>query len=101
MEYAIRRDEKGKPVVSVEEDILAGVPQKDWARTVKQALKDKFPNGVTVGSNQIQITGKSRNEITNSKDTMWLKRNQSDVYADKMRAANNADEILQASTRCV
>lgn len=98
MEYAIRRDEKGKPVVSVEEDILAGVSQKDWARTVKQALKEKFPNGVTVGSNQIQITGKSRNEITNSKDTMWLKRNQSDVYADKMRAANNADEILQAST---
>lgn len=98
MECAIRRDEKGKPVVSVEEDILAGVPQKDWARTVKQALKEKFPNGVTVGSNQIQITGKSRNEITNSKDTMWLKRNQSDVYADKMRAANNADEILQAST---
>ena len=98
MEYAIRRDEKGKPVVSVEEDILAGVPQKDWARTVKRALKEKFPNGVTVGSNQIQITGKSRNEITNSKDTMWLKRNQSDVYADKMRAANNADEILQAST---
>ena len=97
MEYAIRRDEKGKPVVSVEEDILAGVPQKDWARTVKQALKEKFPNGVTVGSNQIQITGKSRNEITNSKDTMWLKSNQSDVYADKMRAANNADEILQAS----
>lgn len=98
MEYAIRRDEKGKPVVSVEEDILAGVPQKDWARTVKRALKEKFPNGVTVGSNQIQITGKSRNEITNSKDTMWLKRNQSDVYSDKMRAANNADEILQAST---
>lgn len=97
MEYAIRRDEKGKPVVSVEEDILAGVPQKDWARTVKQALKEKFPNGVTVGSNQIQITGKSRNEITNSKDTMWLKSNQSGVYADKMRAANNADEILQAS----
>lgn len=98
MEYAVRRDEKGKPVVSVEEDILAGVPQKDWARTVKRALKEKFPNGVTVGNNQIQITGKSRNEITNSKDTMWLKRNQSDVYADKMRAANNADEILQAST---
>lgn len=98
MEYAIRRDEKGKPVVSVEEDILAGVPQKDWARTVKRALKEKFPNGVTVGSNQIQITGKSRSEITNSKDTRWLKHSQPDVYADKMRATNNADEILQAST---
>lgn len=98
MEYAIRRDEKGKPVVLVEEDILAGVPQKDWARTVKQALKEKFPNGVTVGSNQIQITGKSRGEITSSKDTRWLKHSQPDVYADKMRATNNADEILQAST---
>lgn len=98
MEYAIRRDEKGKPVVSVEEDILAGVPQKDWARTVKRALKEKFPNGVTVGSNQIQITGKSRGEITSSKDTRWLKHSQPDVYADKMRATNNADEILQAST---
>ncbi len=98
MEYAIRRDEKGKPVVSVEEDILAGVPQKDWARTVKQALKEKFPNGVTVGNNQIQITGKSRGEITSSKDTRWLKHSQPDVYADKMRATNNADEILQAST---
>lgn len=98
MEYAIRRDEKGKPVVSVEEDILAGVPQKDWARTVKRALKEKFPNGVTVGNNQIQITGKSRGEITSSKDTRWLKHSQPDVYADKMRATNNADEILQAST---
>ena len=98
MEYAIRRDEKGKPVVSVEEDILAGVPQRDWARTVKQALKEKFPNGVTVGNNQVQITGKSRSEITNSKDTRWLKHSQPDVYADKMRATNNTDEILQAST---
>ncbi len=98
MEYSIRRDEKGKPVVSVEEDILAGVPQKDWARTVKRALKEKFPNGVTVGNNQIQITGKSRGEITSSKDTRWLKHSQPDVYADKMRATNNADEILQAST---
>lgn len=98
MEFSINRDTSGKPFVEVDEDILAGVPQKDWAKTVKQALKEKFPNGVTVGKNQIQITGKSRNEITNSKDTMWLKHNQSDVYADKMRAANNADEILQAST---
>ena len=61
-------------------------------------MKEKFPNGVTVGSNQIQITGKSRSEITNSKDTRWLKHSQPDVYADKMRATNNADEILQAST---
>lgn len=95
-QYAIQwRD--GKPVVVVEEDILRGVPEEEWARTVKQALKEKFPNGVTVGNNQIQITGKSRSEIIHSKDTMWLKRNQSEAYADKMRAANQADELLKAS----
>lgn len=97
-QYAIMRDESGRSVVVVEDDILSGVPQKEWAKIVKQVLKTKFPNGVTVGNNQIQITGKSRNEITNSKDTMWLKRNESAAYANKLRAANNADEILQAST---
>ena len=97
-QFAIRRDEAGKPVVVVEEDVLAGVPKKDWAKTVKQALKEKFPNGVTVGNNQIQITGKSRNEIVNAKDSQWLRNNQPDVYADKLRAANNADEIVQASS---
>ena len=97
-QYALRMGENGKPVVTVEEDILNGVPQKEWAKTVKQTLKEKFPNGVTVGNNQIQINKKSRNEITNAKDAMWLKYNQPDVYADKMRAANTADEILRAST---
>ena len=97
MQFSIVRDRSGTPVVVVDEDILAGVPQKEWAKTVKQVMKEKFPNGVTVGKNQIQITKKSRKEITNAKDAMWLKYNQPEVYADKMRAAANADEILLAS----
>lgn len=97
-QFAIRRDEAGKAIVVVEEDILSGIPKKDWAKTVKQVLKEKFPNGVTVGNNQIQMTGKSRNEIVNAKDSQWLRNNRPDVYADKLRAANNTDEIVKASS---
>ena len=98
MQYALGWTKDGERVVRIEEDILDGVPQKDWAKTVKAALKEKYPNGITVGNNQIQITKKSRNEIVNAHDTMWLKANQPDVYADKLRAANNAGEIVQASS---
>lgn len=98
VQYALGWTKDGERVVRIEEDILDGVPQKDWAKTVKAALKEKYPNGITVGNNQIQITKKSRKEIVNAHDTMWLKANQPDVYADKLRAANHAGEIVQASS---
>lgn len=98
MQYAIGWTKDGERFVRIEEDILDGVPQKDWAKTVSLAMKEKFPNGITVGNKLIQITKKSRREITNAHDTMWLKANQPDMYANKLRAANNAGEIVQAST---
>lgn len=98
VQYALGWTKDGERVVRIEEDILDGVPQKDWAKTVKAALKEKYPNGIAVGNSQIQITKKSRKEIVNAHDTMWLKANQPDVYADKLRAANNAGEIVQASS---
>ena len=98
MQFALSQDEQGNPVVVVEEDILDGVPREDWAKTVKQVLKERFPDGVTIGNEKILITKKSRKEITNSGDTGWLRKNQPDVYADKMRSSANADEILMATT---
>ena len=77
MQFALSQDEQGTPVVVVEEDIL---------------------DGVTIGNEKILITKKSRKEITNSGDTGWLRKNQPDVYADKMRSSANADEILMATT---
>lgn len=98
MQFALSQDEQGNPVVVVEEDILDGVPREDWANTVKQVLKERFPDGVTIGNEKILITKKSRKEITNSGDTQWLRYQQPDVYADKMRSSANADEILMATT---
>lgn len=95
--YSIAYDRDNRPFVSVEEDILEGVPQEDWVRTVKDNLRKKFPNGVTVGNSQIEISGKSRNELTRSRYTSVLAAEDPTAYGDKMRSTNNIDEILQTS----
>lgn len=99
--YSISYTEDNVPFVIVEEDILDGVPKEKWVETVKDNLKEKFPNGVTVANSDIKINAQSRNEITNSKYSRNLRHNDSDTYADKMRATNNADEILRASREYV
>ncbi len=31
--------------IKIDEDILNGVPQEDWKTVVKQAIKERYPNG--------------------------------------------------------
>lgn len=96
--YSIERTADNKPFVDVEQDILAGVPKENWVATVKENLMKKFPDGVVVGNNEIQIDGRSRQEMTFSRYMQWLYNNDPKLHADKLRATNNADEILQATT---
>ena len=96
--YSIGETTDNKPFVEVEQDILEGVPKADWVKTVKENLKKKFPNGITVGNNEINIDYQSRQEMTFSKYMQWLYNNDPQLRADKLRATNNADEILQAAT---
>ena len=96
--YAIGKTTDNKPFVEVEQDILAGVPKADWVKTVKENLKKKFPNGITVGNNEIQIDGRSRQEMTFSRYMQWLYNNDPQLHSDKLRATDNADEILRATT---
>lgn len=96
--YSIRYDEKNRPFVVVEEDILKGVPKNNWTSVVKKNLKEKFPNGITIGNNEIKIDAQSRQEMTFSKYMKWLRGKDINTYADKLRATDNADEILLAST---
>ena len=85
----------------MEEDILEGVPESEWVRTVKDNLREKFPNGVTVGNNEIRINNQSRREMTFSGYMQQLMRTDRQLFADKLRATNNADEILRASRNWV
>ena len=95
--FDIGYDRNNRPFVTVEEDILEGVPRKDWVRTVKDNLRKKFPSGVTVGNSEIQINNQSRQEMTFSRYMQELMRTDQQKYADKLRSTNNADEILKAT----
>ena len=95
--FSIKYDRNNNPYVVIEEDILDGVPRNEWVKTVKDNLRQKFPNGVTVGNNVIEIDKQSRGEMTYSRYTQRLMQSDPELYADKLRATNNADEILRAS----
>ena len=94
---AIEISENNTPFVVVEEDILDGVDEKDWIKTVKSNLSSKFPDGVTLGNNVVDIDRQSRKEMTFSKYMQWLRTNNPQAFSDKLRATNNADEILVAT----
>lgn len=96
--YAIKYSEENKPFVAIEKDILDGVPRKEWTKKVKETLKKKYPNGIQIRNEYIHVNGRqTASEMTNSKYARWLKINSPAEYADKLRFANNADEILYAA----
>lgn len=96
--YAIKYSEENKPFVAIEEDILDGVPRKEWTKKVKETLKKKYPNGIQIRNEYIHVNGRqTASEMTNSKYARWLKINSPAEYVDKLRFANNADEILYAA----
>ena len=95
---AVGRTTDNRPFVEVEDDILAGVPKENWVNHVKSEMKKRFPDGITVGNNEIVVDWQSRKEMTFSKYTQWLYNNDPQMHADKLRAANNSDEILLAAT---
>ncbi len=99
--FSIKYDRNNRPYVVIEEDILDGVPQKEWVKTVKDNLRQKFPDGVTVGNNVIHINQQSRQEMTFSRYMQRLFNTEPTVYEDKLRATDNADEIVRAAQNWV
>ena len=97
MEYHISKTEKGQPFVTIDRDILAGVPQNAWQKTVVDNLKAKFPQGVKIANQNIQFTDQGIDEIAYSKQAQWLYQNDTNTLADKLRASDNADEILRST----
>lgn len=100
-QYSIEYDRYNTPYVVIEEDILANVPPDKWVSTVKDNLRQKFPNGVAAGNNVIRINATSRGKLTYSKYLKWLLNNEPQIRADKLRATNNADELIRAAQNWV
>lgn len=95
--YEISRTIENTPFVEVSTDILRGVPRENWKSTVQKNLQEKFPNGIHIGNSEIVIDRQSRKEMTWSKYTEWLRKNDPQIYEDKLKATDFADEILEAT----
>ena len=95
--FSIQKDADGESYIKIDEDILNGVPQEDWKTVVKQAIKERYPNGFERNGWTILNHKDGRSEFVRSKSTMALQRTNEETYADKMWMAANLDEIIKTA----
>ena len=95
--FSILKDKTGESYIKIDEDILKDVPQEEWKSTVKQAIKERFPNGFERNGWTILNHKDRRNEFVWSKSTKALQWENAEAYADKMRMASNLDEIIKTA----
>ena len=95
--FSIQKDADGESYIKIDEDILNGVPREEWKTVVKQAIKERYPNGFERNDWTILNHKDGRSEFVRSKSTMALQRTNEETYADKMRMAANLDEIIKTA----
>ena len=95
--FSILKDKTGESYIKIDEDILKDVPQEEWKSTVKQAIKERFPNGFERNGWTILNHKDGQNEFVWSKSTKALQWENAEAYADKMRMASNLDEIIKTA----
>ena len=101
MKYSIAYTTDNKPVAVIDEDILDGVPKSQWVQTVKDTISDKFSDGIPISGRLIKVNKITRSEYTNSKYSKYLKSADGMIYKDKLKATNNLDDIVLASTNYI
>ena len=95
--FSIQKDADGESYIKIDEDILNGVPREEWKTVVKQAIKERYPNGFERNGWTILNHKDGRSEFVRSKSTMALQRTNEETYADKMRMVANLDEIIKTA----
>ena len=97
-DQAIGKTTDNKPFVIVEKDILDGVAPTEWVKTVTDNIRQKFPQGIVIGRNTISVNQQSRRELTYSEYMHKMKKQNVQLYSDKLRATDSIDEIIKATT---
>ncbi len=103
--YSVEETDDGRAVAVVDDDILSGIDTQTWDKTKKAQAKAAakaalltFKDGIQVNGIDYKVSKRSRDEFTRSNETEKLYRKNKDTFADKMRAAANADDIITAAT---
>ena len=95
--FSIQKDADGESYIKIDEDILNGVPRKEWKTVVKQAIKERYPNGFERNGWTILNSKEGRKEFVWSRYTKGLQWENGTAYADKLRMAANLDEIIRTA----
>lgn len=105
VQYSISETDDGRAVAVVDDDILSDINVTTWDKTKKAQAKAaamkallKFRAGILVNDIVNKVNRTSRNEFTRSEDTERLYRTNKDAFADKMRTADIADDVIKAAT---
>jgi hypothetical protein len=96
-QYSLWRSTRGDTVAVVDDDILADVPRAEWVEKVKNNIRNRFPDGIQIANSQIQVNQKTAREYLYSESTKTLRSKRPLVFADKLRATGNLDDILRAT----
>ena len=103
--YSISETTDGRYAAVVDNDILSNIDTSSWddakkaeaKKAATEALK-QFKDGIVVDGVTRKVNKVSRREYTRSNYTEALYNNDPDVFADKMRAADVADDLVVAAT---
>ena len=105
VKFSVSETTDGRIVAVVDNDILSNIDTSSWDNAkkaeAKKAASDvlkKFSGGIVVDGITRKVNKKSRNEYTRSQYTEGLYNHAPDVFADKMRAADVADDVVVAAT---
>lgn len=103
--YSVGETDDGRAVAVVDNDILSHIDTSTWDSAKKAQAKAAaktallaFEDGIQVNGITYKVNRTSRREYTRSEDTEKLARRTPDAFADKMRAADIADDIITATT---
>ena len=103
--YSVGETDDGRAVAVVDNDILSHIDTSTWDSAKKAQAKAAaktallaFEDGIQVNGITYKVNRTSRREYTRSEDTERLARRTPDAFADKMRAADIAGDIITATT---
>lgn len=103
--YAIAETEDGKMVAVVDNDILSNIDTSTWDKSTKAEAKKaaktallQFRDGIVLNDVTYKVNKKSRDEYTRSNSTENLYRKNKGAFSDKMRTAENIDDVIVATT---
>ena len=104
-DYALEETEDGRLIAVVEDDILSGIYTGHWnkatADKAKKAAKTallKFKDGIAVKGITAKVNKTSRDEYARSNYSEALRKHDPETYADKLRAASVADDVVIAAS---